>query len=141
MIRNYRKPLIVAAPKVLLRSPNCVSSLEDMATGSTWQPVLGDPSFSYDNYGKVKRLCFLSGKIYYDLVQERDKAKLNSEIAFIRLEELSPFPTELLKEQISKYPNVKDYFWLQEECQNQGAYSFVAPRLTQLLSKEVQLIK
>ena len=139
MIRNYRKPLIVVGPKVLLRSPNCVSSFEDMALDKTWQPVLSDPMFNTETYQNAKRLCFVSGKIYYELIQEREKQKKNLDIAFIRLEELSPFPTEFVKQEIAKFTNVEDYYWLQEECQNQGAYTFVAPRLKQLLPKPVIL--
>ena len=141
MLRNYRKPLIVVGPKVLLRAPTCVSSLEEMGPGTTWQPVLGDQMFNTTNYASAKILCFVSGKIYFDLVQEREKLGNNSSIAFIRLEELSPFPTEHLKKEIEKYTNIKDYYWLQEECQNQGAYSFVAPRLTQLIPTQVHFIK
>jgi probable 2-oxoglutarate dehydrogenase E1 component DHKTD1 len=108
-----------------------------MGPGTTWQPVFNDPAFSTpESRANVQRLCFLSGKLYYDLVKERESRKLESKIAFIRLEELNPFPAEFLRTEIAKYGDV-EYYWVQEECQNQGAYTFIAPRLQQLIRGQV----
>nr|KAJ3421659.1 hypothetical protein HK105_002764 [Polyrhizophydium stewartii] len=132
--RNYRKPLIVAAPKVLLRHPAATSDLADMAPGTTFLPVLGDPLFAdAEKAAGVQRVCFLSGKLYYDLVKERNDRGLDDKVAFVRLEEIAPFPADDLAAQIAQFPNASEFWWVQEESQNQGAYSFVAPRLEQLL--------
>lgn len=82
MIRNFRKPLVVVAPKILLRLPEATSTLEDMAPGTTFLPVLADPSVSP---GKVTKVVFCSGKHYYTLVKERENLKLQN-VAIIRLE-------------------------------------------------------
>eukprot|EP00842_Homolaphlyctis_polyrhiza_P003625 jgi/Hompol1/4263/HPOL_007019-RA len=140
MVRDYRKPLIVASPKVLLRHPAAASSLSEMAPGTTFLPVLPDPLF--DNpaaAASVRRVCFLSGKLYYDLVKERSTRSLDSSIAFVRLEELSPFPTEDIVAEIARYKNATEFWWVQEESQNQGAYTFVAPRLQQLVPDGIEL--
>ncbi|KAI8895238.1 thiamine diphosphate-binding protein [Globomyces pollinis-pini] len=134
MLRNYRKPLIVVGPKALLRSPVCTSDLEDMGPGTTWQPVLSDPAFADPaSHDSVERLCFVSGKLYYDLIKERSAQGKDNTVAFIRLEELNPFPTKDLAAEIAKFKNIKDYYWVQEESQNQGAYTFIAPRLQRLI--------
>lgn len=138
MVRDYRKPLIVVGPKALLRSPLCTSDMVDMGPGTTWLPVLGDPIMSTpEARQECKRVCFVSGKIYYDLVKERSARKLDSEIAFIRIEELNPFPAADIREQIGMY-STKDFYWLQEESANQGAYTFMKPRLEALLGKEIK---
>ena len=82
MIRNFRKPLIVVAPKVLLRLPAASSSIADMASGTTFLPVLGDPGVKGD---KVTRVVFCTGKHYYTLQKERDARKTDN-MALIRLE-------------------------------------------------------
>jgi probable 2-oxoglutarate dehydrogenase E1 component DHKTD1 len=132
MIRNYRKPLIVVGPKVLLRHPTAVSSLEEMGIATTFLPVLSDPLHASDS--QATKVLFVSGKLYYDLIKERASRNLDASVAVIRLEELSPFPAEDLIAEISKLQHVKEYFWVQEEPQNQGAYSYIQPRLDQLLN-------
>ena len=148
MLRNYRKPLIVVGPKALLRSPVCTSDLAEMGPGTTWQPVLGDPLFSSEvAYEHCQRVCFVSGKLYYDLVKERAAKGKDGIVSFIRVEELNPFPSADLVAEIAKYKNAKgkgiafnalDFYWVQEEPQNQGAYTFMAPRLERLLSKNLK---
>jgi probable 2-oxoglutarate dehydrogenase E1 component DHKTD1 len=130
MLRNFRKPLIVVGPKVLLRHPTAVSSLTEMGPGTTFQPVLADPPSP-----NVEKVVFLSGKIYYDLAKERQARGLDDKIAFVRLEEIAPFPWEDIQAAIKSYSGAKEYIWLQEEHQNQGCYTFVAPRIQQLLPK------
>jgi len=137
MSRNYRKPLIIATPKTLLRSPLAVSSLEDMKESTQFQPVLADHIVSSPE--NIKRVLFVSGKLYYDLNQQRMKLSLQNDISIIRIEELTPFPKHEIMNQLSKYPNAKEFYWCQEESQNGGAYSFVSPRLSQLLPQNTLL--
>lgn len=114
MHRNYRKPLIIVGPKALLRHPICTSSLKEMAPGTTFLPVLSDPIFADSaSWESVKHVCFVSGKLYYDLVKHRESLALKN-VCFIRLEELNPFPTSDLKNEIAKFKNAKEFFWVQE---------------------------
>ncbi|KAI8053368.1 dehydrogenase E1 and transketolase domain-containing protein 1 [Syncephalis plumigaleata] len=131
MCRPFRKPLIVVAPKTLLRLADAASDIKDMSPSTTFQPVLSDPHVK--SATSVKRVAFLSGKVYYDLVKERATRGLQDEVAFIRVEELAPFPRDALIEQINNYPNATEYVWLQEEPLNSGAFTFMAPRLGQIL--------
>lgn len=103
LIRNFRKPLIVAAPKILLRHPECVSPLQDFVTAKVFKPVLEDIEVARE---KVKRVVFCSGKIFYTLLKERRDRKI-SDIALIRLEEICPFPAKEISKAISKYKNAK----------------------------------
>jgi probable 2-oxoglutarate dehydrogenase E1 component DHKTD1 len=104
MLRNYRKPLIIVGPKALLRSPVCTSDLVDMQPGTSWQPVLQDPG---SDYNTTTRVCFVSGKIYYDLVKARETSGKTGKVSFVRLEEFTPFPSADIKLELSKYKNVK----------------------------------
>ncbi|OBZ67945.1 putative 2-oxoglutarate dehydrogenase E1 component DHKTD1, mitochondrial [Grifola frondosa] len=115
--RNYRKPLIVAGPKALLRLPAASSSLSDLEPGSHFHPVLDDPGI---DKSRVKRIVCLSGKLYYDLIKERQKRQLDN-LAFVRIEELCPFPFEGLLRVLTQYGNAGEIIWLQEEPRNQGA--------------------
>lgn len=102
-----------------------------MAPGTTFQPVLRDPSIQ--DASKVEKVVFLSGKFYYDLVKERENRGFNDKVALIRVEELSPFPKHDLQKEIEKFSCATEFVWCQEEPQNAGAYAFMAPRLAQLL--------
>ncbi|KAI8926452.1 thiamine diphosphate-binding protein [Entophlyctis helioformis] len=134
MVRDFRKPLIVMSPKILLRHPAATSDLADMAPGTTFLPVLPDPAFpTASAAAAVKRVIFVSGKLYYDLVKEREAQGKDADVALVRVEELSPFPTADLAAEVARFPNATEHVWVQEESQNQGAYSFVAPRLQQLV--------
>ncbi|NDV91567.1 2-oxoglutarate dehydrogenase E1 component [Alteromonas sp. 345S023] len=118
VIRPMRKPLIVMSPKSLLRHPLAVSSLEELAEGK-FHNVIGeiddlDPQ-------EVKRVVMCSGKVYYDLLDQRRKNE-QSDIAIIRLEQLYPFPQEECAKIVAQYSHVKDWVWCQEEPQNQGAW-------------------
>ncbi|CAG8435886.1 6888_t:CDS:10 [Diversispora eburnea] len=132
MKRNFRKPLIVVAPKILLRSSVAVSNFEEMTPRTTFLPVLGD--FSISDYLKVEKVIFVSGKIYYDLVKAKQDKNINDKFAIIRVEELCPFPKQDIEIELKKYNNVNEFIWCQEEPQNNGAYTFMEPRLNQLLS-------
>jgi 2-oxoglutarate dehydrogenase E1 component len=117
---NYRKPLIVFTPKSLLRHPKVVSTKEEFANGS-FQMIIDDEEAIQD---KIKTLVFVTGKFYYDLLEEKEK--LNREdVALIRIEQLFPLPIVALKSIIKKYKNVEDLVWAQEEPKNMGAYTHV----------------
>lgn len=110
-----------------------VSSLEEMAPGTKFQPVLQDPSIQ--DASKVEKVVFVSGKFYYDLVKEREARGHNERMALVRIEELSPFPQHEVQKEIEKFHTANQFVWCQEEPQNAGAYAFMAPRLAQLLPK------
>ncbi|MEJ2529296.1 MAG: 2-oxoglutarate dehydrogenase E1 component [Gammaproteobacteria bacterium] len=130
MHSNFRKPLVIMAPKSLLRHKLCVSTLEQMGPDSNFQRVLGESEILVANEG-VKRVVLCSGKVYYDLIQQRAERKID-DVAIIRVEQIYPWPRDLLIEQIGQYPNA-DLIWCQEEPANMGAWSFVLPRLQYIL--------
>jgi 2-oxoglutarate dehydrogenase E1 component len=117
-LRPYRRPLIVMTPKSLLRHKLSVSSLEDLAQGR-YEPVIDD--VEGPRVSKVKRVVLCSGKIYFDLVEERHKRGLDG-VALVRIEQLYPFPTEALSQVLNRYNHAKELVWCQEEPQNQGAW-------------------
>lgn len=117
MVRAYRKPLIVMSPKSLLRHKLAVSTLDELTNGQ-FHPILGE--FEIDDLN-VTRLVFCAGKVYYDLLEARREANLQH-IAIARIEQLYPFPEELFKAEIARYPNLKEFIWCQEEPKNQGAW-------------------
>ncbi|KAK7071265.1 putative 2-oxoglutarate dehydrogenase E1 component DHKTD1, mitochondrial [Halocaridina rubra] len=134
LLRNYRKPLIIAGPKILLRLPAASSSLEDMAPGKNFLPVIGDGSVKPDD---VKKVVFVSGKHYYTLAAERE-ARGIKDVAILRLEALCPFPTDAINNELAKYKKAKDVVWSQEEHRNMGAWFFVQPRFQNLCSTKLQ---
>ncbi|RPD70915.1 dehydrogenase E1 and transketolase domain-containing protein 1 [Lentinus tigrinus ALCF2SS1-7] len=131
--RNFRKPLIVAGPKGLLRLPAAASTLDELSTGHKFQPVLDDPAITDPE--SVSRVVLLSGKLYYDLAKERQKRGLDGKVAFVRVEELSPFPFRPLLDVMSGYAKAGDVVWLQEEPRNQGAWTHVEPRLNAVMER------
>uniref|UniRef100_A0A671UW05 2-oxoadipate dehydrogenase complex component E1 n=1 Tax=Sparus aurata TaxID=8175 RepID=A0A671UW05_SPAAU len=114
-----------------------VSSLAELAPGTSFRPVLGDTSVSAQSVQKVV-LC--SGKHYYALLKQRETAAANQNTALIRVEELCPFPLEALQQELKKYPNTKEFIWSQEEPQNMGPWSFVAPRFEKQLACKLRLV-
>ncbi len=118
VIRKMRRPLVVMSPKSLLRHPLCVSSMEDLAEG-TFLPAIGE--IDDLNPANVKRVVFCSGKVYYDLLEQR-RSNEQDDVAIVRIEQLYPFPLEEVQAAIEQYTNVVDYVWCQEEPQNQGAW-------------------
>ena len=116
--RPMRKPLIVMSPKSLLRHPLAVSSIEELAEGVFHNVIdeIDDISAS-----DVKRVVMCSGKVYYDLLEQRRKNE-QSDVAIIRVEQLYPFPQVEFGQIMSKFKHVKDWVWCQEEPQNQGAW-------------------
>jgi 2-oxoglutarate dehydrogenase E1 component len=129
MVRNYVKPLVVMTPKSLLRHRLATSSLDELAEGG-FQPVIGevdgiDPA-------EVVRIILCSGKVYYDLLEARRTRGLG-DIAILRLEQLYPFPLDLLQWAVAPYASAKQLIWCQEEPQNQGAWDQIKHRFAHLL--------
>ena len=118
--RDFRKPLICFTPKKLLRYPTCVSSVKDFTTGG-FQEVIDDTSA---NAKTVKKIAFCTGKIYYDLIEAKLKDK-NNEVAIVRIEQLYPFPAKQIQDIITKYKGCREYYWVQEESENMGAWTFM----------------
>lgn len=133
MCRDFRKPLILMTPKSLLRHKLCVSNMEDFAEGSSFHRVLWDTD--QDSLAKpkdIKRVVLCTGKVYYDLLQERRDRKIK-DVTLLRVEQLYPFPHDVLVEELSQYPNA-EIIWCQEEPQNMGSWSFVDPFIEDVLS-------
>ena len=124
MKAQFRKPLIVFTPKSLLRHPLVVSSVDDFANGS-FQMVIDDATAKAD---KVKTLVFVTGKFYYDLLEQREELK-REDVALVRVEQLFPLPEKQIKEAIAKYKKADDIVWAQEEPRNMGAYSHMLMNL------------
>ncbi|MBT3147403.1 2-oxoglutarate dehydrogenase E1 component [Neptunomonas phycophila] len=118
IIRPLRKPLIVMSPKSLLRHKQAVSTLEDLAEGS-FQPVI--PETDNLDPKKVKRVVLCGGKVYYDLYNRRAELE-KDDVAIVRIEQLYPFPEDILAETIKDYTNLESVVWCQEEPMNQGAW-------------------
>ncbi len=134
-LRNFRKPLIVMSPKSLLRHKLAVSTLEDLIEGN-FQPIIPEL------YGvvpkQVKRLVLCSGKVFYDLIEARP-ADNPENIAIVRIEQLYPFPDNLFKQELAKYPNLEQIIWCQEEPQNQGAWYQIRHHFIDCIKKDIDL--
>lgn len=137
MKRDFVKPLILMTPKSLLTHPECVSKLDDFATGTHFEEILDDSSSDRGAPDRIARLIFCSGKVYYDLLDYRRKNEITN-VALIRLEQLYPFHAEKLVEIAARYPNAKKWVWCQEEPQNMGAWTFIGPRLQSLSETHVR---
>ncbi|WP_445766463.1 2-oxoglutarate dehydrogenase E1 component [Rheinheimera sp.] len=118
MVRPMRRPLIVMSPKSLLRHPLATSTLDELASGKFYN-VIGE--IDDIKPANVKRVVFCSGKVYYELLEERRKREQN-DVAIVRVEQLYPFPHDELADVLSQYQHVTDFVWCQEEPQNQGAW-------------------
>jgi 2-oxoglutarate dehydrogenase E1 component len=129
MHRRFRKPLVVMTPKSLLRDERSTSRLEDFTHGS-FRSVIDDPAAPKRD--RVRRLLLCSGRLFFTLAAARDERK-DSEIALVRIEQLYPFPEQELQEIVAHYRRVQEVSWVQEEPRNMGAWSFVEPRLRELL--------
>jgi len=129
--RSFRKPLVVMTPKSLLRHKECVSTLADFGPGTSFKRILAETDPLTDDI-KVRRVILCSGKVYFDLVAERRKRKID-DIAILRIEQLYPFPFSRLGVRLSQYPNA-EVVWCQEEPENMGAWYFVDRRIERALS-------
>lgn len=118
--RPFRKPLIVFTPKSLLRHPKCISSVDELSGGKFFELI--DDSFALPE--KVKKVIFCSGKLFYELQQERENRK-DETIAIVRIEQLYPLPHQQINEVIARYASAKTHIWAQEEPANMGAWRFI----------------
>lgn len=137
MRRDFRKPLIILTPKSLLRHKRCVSNLSEMSNGSTFHRVLWDNgdrqlenTLAADD--QIKRVVLCTGKVYYDLLEEREKRQQN-DVYLMRVEQLYPYPDEVLQEELARFPNA-DIVWCQEEPENQGYWHFIRWRIEDSLA-------
>ena len=126
MIRLFRKPLIVATPKSLLRHKEAVSDLSELAKGA-FQPILGEIDEAIEAK-KVKRVVVCSGRVYYDLLAHRREAKAN-DVAIVRIEQLYPFAHKQFEAEMKKYDNATEVVWVQDEPQNQGPWFYIEHHL------------
>ena len=123
--RDFRKPLVVAAPKKLLRLKAASSTIEDLGPDTSFTRVYGESLLGDD--AKVDRVVLCSGQIYYDLLAEREKRGAEN-VALVRIEQVSPFPFDLVAQEIARYPSAEVVF-CQEEPKNAGPYAYIAPRI------------
>jgi len=139
LYRTFRKPLILMTPKSLLRHKGAVSTLADMATGSSFHRVLWDDAqkgYSETKLvsdDKIKRVVLCSGKVYYDLLAERDARGID-DIYLMRLEQFYPFPAMSMTKEMRRFKNA-DVVWCQEEPKNQGGWTFVEPNIEWVLGR------
>ncbi len=122
MHRHFRKPLIVFTPKKLLRYPKAKSKMDELAEGRFLE-VIDDPNADAK---EIDTVVFCSGKIYYEILEEKEKTESGENIAVVRLEQIYPLPKKQMDAIIEKYSNAKKHLWVQEEPKNMGAWSFVA---------------
>ena len=138
MVRQFRKPLILMTPKSLLRHKQCVSTLDDLATDSSFHRVLWDDAESKPGSSiklvkdaKIKRVILCSGKVYYDLFQEREKRGI-TDIQILRVEQFYPFPAKALIKELGRFKQA-DIVWCQEEPKNMGGWTFMEPNIEWVL--------
>src|ERR1700753_1358031 len=105
-----------------------------MAPDTRFQPVIDD---AMSDTSKVDRVVLLTGKLYYDLIKERQARDLSDRVALIRLEELSPFPFDEIHGALKRYTKAREILWVQEEPRNQGAFTYVEPRMNNLLAEKL----
>ena len=139
MHRTYRKPLILMTPKSLLRNKMAISDAEDFTTGSSFHRVLWDDAqkghsetkLVADN--KIKRVVLCSGKVYYDLLEERDARGID-DVYLMRIEQYYPFPALSMVKELERFKKA-EIVWCQEEPKNQGAWSFIEPNIEWVLTR------
>jgi 2-oxoglutarate dehydrogenase E1 component len=134
--REFRKPLVLMTPKSLLRHKKVVSSIEDFGPESSFHRLLWDSAETDADVqlvpdDEIKRLVLCSGKVYYDLYEEREKRGIN-DIYLLRVEQLYPFPARALIEEVTRFKDA-EIVWCQEEPKNMGAWSFIEPNLSWVL--------
>jgi len=131
MLRPFRKPLVIMTPKSLLRHPMAKSGVEEFTASAHFKRILSDRKDIADD--KIRRLVLCSGKVAYDLMEARDKERLEG-VSVVRLEQLYPFPGEPLAIRLARMTGLKEVVWCQEEPRNNGAWFFVASRIEAALA-------
>jgi 2-oxoglutarate dehydrogenase E1 component len=145
--RPFRKPLILMTPKSLLRHKKAVSSLADLAEGSSFHRILHDDGQTHpDRAGltvkpdaEIKRVVLCSGKVYYDLLDAREKAG-RDDIYLLRLEQFYPWPMQSMRKELARFPNA-ELIWCQEEPKNMGGWTFVDPWIELTLERSETKMK
>jgi 2-oxoglutarate dehydrogenase E1 component len=144
--RDIRKPLILMTPKSLLRHKRAVSRLDELATGTSFHRLLWDDAESLKNEkiklvkdDKIRRVILCTGKVYYDLYEEREKRGID-DIYLLRVEQLYPFPLKALVTELSRFKKA-DIVWCQEEPKNMGSWTFVEPYLEWVLGQTGSKVK
>jgi 2-oxoglutarate dehydrogenase E1 component len=139
MKRDFRKPLILMTPKSLLRHKRAVSQLSEMAGDSSFHRLLWDDAevikdgpIKLQKDAKIRRVVMCSGKVYYDLLEEREKRGID-DVYLLRLEQLYPFPAKALINELSRFRNA-EMVWCQEEPKNMGSWAFIDPYLEWVLA-------
>ncbi|SHI97743.1 2-oxoglutarate dehydrogenase E1 component [Shimia gijangensis] len=137
--RSFRKPLILMTPKSLLRHKLCISEAEEFVTGSSFHRVLwddaqkGNSDTKLKTDDKIKRVVLCSGKVYYDLLEERDNRGID-DVYLMRIEQFYPFPAHSLIKELERFKGA-EMVWCQEEPKNQGAWSFIEPNIEWALTR------
>jgi len=127
--REFRKPLIIMTPKSLLRNKKCVSNIDDFTKKNSFHRVLSDLAgiksynlIDLQKDKKIEKVIMCSGKIYFDLLEAREKSK-NDKVYFLRIEQLYPFPVKTLALELKRFRKNSKFYWCQEEPQNMGAWN------------------
>jgi 2-oxoglutarate dehydrogenase E1 component len=123
LARPFRKPLIIMSPKSILRHPECISSIDEFATGSAFKEVYDETELGNIKADKVSKMVFCSGKIYYDLIAYRREQKIKDAV-IVRIEQLYPYPEDQIDAIFTKYKKA-DIRWVQEEPANMGALNYI----------------
>jgi len=137
--RDFRKPLVLMTPKSLLRHKMAVSNTDDFTTGSSFHRVLwddaqkGNSDTELASDDKIKRVVMCSGKVYYDLLEERD-ARGITDVYLLRLEQFYPFPALALVKELERFKGAQ-IVWCQEEPKNQGGWTFIEPNIEWVLTR------
>lgn len=137
--RDFRKPLVIMTPKSLLRHKMAVSNLEDFTSGTTFHRILWDDAEKGNSDTElvsdkdIRRVVISSGKVYYDLLAERDRRKIN-DIYLLRVEQFYPFPFQSMTKELRRFKD-SEIIWCQEEPRNQGAWTFIEPNIEWVLSR------
>ena len=121
MLRPYRKPLIALTPKSLLRHPHSVSNITEFVDGK-FNEIL--PSYDDDSVANIQRLILCTGKVYFDLLEKYSKYNLHN-VGIIRIEQLYPFPKDIIQSELAKFKHLSEILWVQEEPKNQGAWFYM----------------
>jgi len=144
--REFRKPLILMTPKSLLRHKRAISRLDEMAEGTSFHRVLWDDAQILKNEkiklakdNKIRRVVLCSGKVYYDLYEEREKRGID-DVYLLRVEQLYPFPLKALVNELGRFKNA-DIVWCQEEPKNMGSWTFIEPYLSWVLEQAGSKVK
>jgi 2-oxoglutarate dehydrogenase E1 component len=136
-LHSKARPLVLFTPKSLLRYRDASSHVDELSEGG-FKPLIDDPTLDDEARRRAERLVICTGKVYYDVIGH-DGREARDEIAVARLEELYPFPVAQYDELLSRYPNLRELLWVQEEPQNMGAWRAVRHRLEEGLPSDVQL--